>query len=94
MELEWDEDKRQDALQDRNLDFADVERFDADSLDTVEDMRFHYGESRYITFGYLDERLTMYCWTWRGHRMRIISMRKANDRELKSYQTRQAARHA
>ena len=93
MDLEWDEVKRQDALNERGLDFADVERFDPDSLDTFEDLRFNYREPRYITFGYLDDRLAMYCWTWRGHRMRIISMRKANDRELKSYKIRQASRH-
>ncbi|WP_421761429.1 BrnT family toxin [Devosia sp.] len=93
MKLEWDEEKRQDALRERQLDFADVEKFDPDSLDTLEDKRFDYGERRYITYGHLDGRLCLYCWTWRGSRMRVISMRKANDRELKSYQARQASRH-
>jgi uncharacterized DUF497 family protein len=31
--------------------------------------------------------LCTYCFTWRGRHMRIISMRNANARERKSYET-------
>jgi uncharacterized DUF497 family protein len=89
VELEWDETKRQDTLDERKLDFADVDRFDSASLQTFEDLRFDYGEARYITTGYLDARLVVACWTPRNGRVRIISLRKANDRERKSYEARQ-----
>lgn len=92
MELEWDEGKRQDTLRERGLDFADVARFDPASLQTFEDRRFNYGEERSNTYGYLDGVLCTYCWTRRGNKTRIISMRKANDRERKSYESRQGAR--
>ena len=93
MELEWDETKRQDTLRERRLDFADADRFDTDSLQTFEDRRFEYGEQRFNTYGFLDGVLCTYCWTPRGSKTRIISMRRANDRERKSYEARQNSRN-
>ena len=86
MELEWDEEKRLQALVGRGLDFADVARIDPASLITVPDLRRDYGERRYNSYGYLDGVLCIYCFTWRSQRMRIISMRRANARERKKYQ--------
>ena len=85
MELEWDEDKRQTTLRERGLDFADVIHFDAGSLETYEDLRSNYGELRFNAFGYLDGVLCTYCWTLRNGKMRIVSMRKMNERERKAY---------
>ncbi len=90
MEIEWDEQKRLQTLQERGLDFADVGRFDADSIVTLEDTREDYGEPRFNSFGYLDEELCTYCWTIRNSRIRVISMRKANDREKKRYRAQQS----
>jgi uncharacterized DUF497 family protein len=94
LELEWDEVKRQWTLDNRRLDFADVQRFDHDSVITVPDLRKDYGEQRFNAYGYLHGDLTTYCFTWRVGRMRIISMRKANDRERKSYDSLKGSRHA
>lgn len=94
MELEWDEEKRLQVLVERGLDFADVDKFDPDSLQTSEDRRHDYGEVRFNTFGYLDGTLCTYCWTLRNGRKRIISMRKANDRERKAYEARQSSGHS
>ena len=63
MELEWDEDKRQQTLKHRGLDFADVGRFDPDSIVTIPDERQDYGEPRYDSVGYLDGVLCSFCWT-------------------------------
>ncbi|MHB1103188.1 MAG: BrnT family toxin [Devosia sp.] len=92
MELEWNEEKRRKTLEERGLDFADVGRFDTESIQTFEDLRSNYGEARFNTYGYLDGMLCTFCWTRRNERIRIISMRKANDRERKSYQANQNAR--
>ncbi len=94
MELEWDEAKRQWTLDHRELDFADVENFDYQTVITVPDSRHDYGEMRYNAYGYLDGVFCTYCFTWRENRMRIISLRKANDRELKIYQILKGARNA
>jgi uncharacterized protein len=86
MELEWDEGKRQWTLQNRRLDFADVERFDPATVTTTRDDRRDYGEARFNTIGILDGVLCTFCWTLREDRIRVISLRKANDRERKRYE--------
>ena len=52
---------------------------------TLPDQRQDYGEPRFITAGWLDERLLVLVWTPRGLARRIISMRKANEREIDKY---------
>lgn len=86
--FEWDEDKRQRNLRLRRADFADAERFDFDSAFTEQDLRRDYGEVRLVSTGYLDGRLHVLCWTLRGDRIRVISLRKANDREQKKHTDR------
>jgi uncharacterized protein len=90
MELEWDEAKRQQTRSQRGLDFADVVNFDSASLEIIEDNRGNYGEARFNVFGYLNGILCTYCWTPRNGRMRIISMRKMNERERKGYKAARA----
>lgn len=55
---------------------------------TIEDDRMEYGEKRFITVGLLEVRMIVLVWTPRGEARRIISMRKANAREQKTYQGR------
>ena len=55
---------------------------------TVEDDRRDYGEERFITIGFLDEAMVVLVWTPRDSTHRIISMRKANDRERALYEPR------
>ena len=49
---------------------------------TAEDARFDCGEPRFTTVGVLDSRMVILVWTPRGEVRRIISMRKANEREI------------
>ena len=90
MELEWDESKREQALAERGLDFADVARFIPESIVTVRDTRFDYGEERFSSTGYLGDVLCRFCWTPRNGKIRIISMRKVNERERKIYSASRA----
>lgn len=55
---------------------------------TVEDDRQDYGEARFITIGFLDSRMVILVWTPRDDAYRIISMRKANEREQAIYGSR------
>lgn len=55
---------------------------------TVEDDRRDYGEERFITIGFLDETMVVLVWTPRDGTHRIISMRKANERERAFYEPR------
>ena len=86
MELEWDEAKRLRTLEERGLDFADVMRFQFETAMTRPDLRKDYGEKRFNSMGYLDGVLCNLCWTMRGKRFRIISLRKCNEREGKKYE--------
>ncbi len=79
--IEFDSAKRDKTLIERGLDFARAAEVFADVVVTLADTRFAYGEPRYNTVGLLDGRMVVVAWTPRGEVRRIISMRKANDRE-------------
>ncbi len=81
----FDPAKRELTLRMRGLDMArSAEVFDGQTL-TVDDDRQDYGEPRWITVGYLDGRMVVLVWTKRGESLRVISLRKANEREQKTY---------
>jgi len=85
MKLEFNEAKRNKTLQERGLDFARAfEIFDGIHF-TGQDKRMDYKEDRFITVGWMDDSLVVMVWTPRGEVRRIISMRKANDREKTLY---------
>lgn len=81
MEIEFDETKRQKALVERGVDFVDAARILSGPRLTQEDDRFDYSEPRFQTYGLLDERLMIVVWTPTEKGIRVISMRKCNDRE-------------
>jgi uncharacterized protein len=49
------------------------------------DDRFEYGETREIAFGRIGGRLFVCVYADRGEERRVISLRKANSREVKRY---------
>jgi uncharacterized DUF497 family protein len=51
-----------------------------------EDLRETYGERRFIAYGIIESRLFVCVYTWRGPRRRIISLRRANRREVDAYE--------
>ncbi|MBV9076753.1 MAG: BrnT family toxin [Methylobacteriaceae bacterium] len=85
MRITFDSAKRDRTLAERGLDFARAaEIFDASHL-TQEDKRRGYGEKRCVTIGYLDGRMVVLVWTERFESRRVISLRKANEREQARY---------
>ncbi len=85
MDIEFDPQKALDTLPQRGLDFARaLEIFDTNHL-TILDDRFDYGQTKQITVELLDGRMVILVWTPTGNNIRIISMRKANDREQALY---------
>lgn len=85
MDVTFDPDKRAATLQQRGLDMARAGEVLADLIVTVADDRRDYGEPRFISIGYLDGRMVLVAWTPRGPARRIISMRKAYEREQARY---------
>jgi uncharacterized DUF497 family protein len=85
MRIIFDSGKREKALVERGLDFGrSREVFEGVSV-TKDDDRRDYGECRRVTVGYLDGRVVVVVWTPRGEARRIISMRKANEREIAKF---------
>jgi len=85
VQITFDPLKRGRTLLERGLDFARAgEVFDGVSV-TMQDRRQDYGEPRFISVGQLDGELVVLVWTPRGWARRIISMRKANGREIARY---------
>jgi uncharacterized protein len=74
------------TLLERWLDLADAGKIFDGIYFVAPDDRFDYGEDRFFTVGTLDHRVVVIVWTPRNDARRIISMRYANDREIKRYE--------
>jgi uncharacterized DUF497 family protein len=85
VKLSYDPHKRARTLAERGLDFDDaVQVFAGATVDFVDD-RYDYGETRWLSFGHLGQRMVAVVWTRRGDTRHVISMRKANGREQEKY---------
>jgi uncharacterized DUF497 family protein len=82
MRIDYDPVKRDQTLTTRGLDMALVAEVFLGPHLTIEDDRRDYGEPRFVTVGLLRQRLVFIAWTPRGDARPIISLRKANDREI------------
>ena len=85
---EWDEGKRDDTLRIRGVDFVIVEQ--ADWTAAIHRRSDRDGEFRYSSYVPIGDRLYNMVWTPRGSYTRIISLRKANGREIAKYEQEQA----
>ena len=83
--LSFDPDKRQKALVERNVDFAEAWQVFEGRVIEWEDTRFDYGENRIMCFGYLRGRAVVVGYVQRGDTRHIFSMRKANEREREKF---------
>ena len=88
MKIEFDETKNEKNIRERGISFEIAVGFDLGTAKIWKDKRNDYGENRYIALGYIGQRLHSMVFTVRGDVLRIISLRKANTREVKNYETR------
>jgi uncharacterized DUF497 family protein len=86
MAYEWDERKAALNLAKHGVPFEYATRVFLDShrLDAADDRR-DYGETRRFTLGLIDGRLFAVAYTRRANGIRLISARKANERERRHY---------
>ena len=83
MPYEWDESKRLRTLELRDIDFASMDYF---QWNTALNRRSERGsEERWSSIGLIADRLHHVVWTPRNNNIRIISLRKANAREIRLY---------
>lgn len=85
MKFEWDEEKRLANVVKHGVDFTDACRLFEGPFMIMTDNRRDYGEIRSIAFGHVESRLIVVAFTKRQDIIRIISARKANDREKKRF---------
>ena len=85
MKFEWDENKNQINIEKHSIDFNDVKDIFQNARVTVIDNRREYGETRKISIGEIDNRVCIAVYTERKDVVRIISARKANQRERRKY---------
>jgi uncharacterized protein len=86
MQFEWDEAKGDASLERRGFDFAYAALlFDDPWRIEREDARRDYGEPRWQTIGQSEGRVFFAVYTPRGAIMRIISVRRAHDKEERTY---------
>lgn len=81
MNITFDPAKRAKNIEERGLDYADAAKVFDGLTATVPDDRRDYGEPRFITAGFLDDRLVVLAWTPRDDGRRVFSMRYAHERE-------------
>nr|WP_321465661.1 BrnT family toxin [uncultured Desulfobulbus sp.] len=85
MKIEFDPVKSEKNKNQRELPFDKASEFDWENAVYLEDERNPYPERRFIAVGYLEHRLYVLCFTPIPDGVRIISFRKANEREAKRY---------
>ncbi len=86
MKIEFDPAKNQRNIRERELSFEMASEFEWESAVMVEDTRRDYGERRFRAFGFIGNRLHALVFTPRDGGIRVISLRKANQREIDGYE--------
>ncbi len=81
--FDWDAAKAASNLEKHGVPFEDVFRFDWAGAIEAEDIRYDYGETRMQALGKIGDRYHVLVYAPRGETIRVISLRKANPRELK-----------
>lgn len=86
----WDRDeaKRQANQTKHGLDFAALDGFDWQTAQVEPDLRRDYSEESWIALGKIGDVIHHLAFTRRNGRVRIISLRKANQREKRKWASR------
>ncbi|HWK47315.1 MAG TPA: BrnT family toxin [Stellaceae bacterium] len=85
MNYEFDPAKDAINLDKHGVSLVDAEIFEWETAVVREDERKSYPEPRFQATGYIGDRLHVMVICFRGQAVRVISLRKANSREVKGY---------
>jgi len=83
--FEWNDEKRKSNIRKHGIDFVDAAKIIEGAILTMEDNRFDYGETRYISLGLLEGRVIVVAHTESDDVIGIISARKATKYEEAIY---------
>ena len=84
MGIEYDPAKDADNVAKHGVSFAQYAGFDTEPVIVVDD-RADYGETRFRAFGRLEGEGYAIVFTLRGETMRLISFRRAHDKEMRRH---------
>ena len=85
MQITFDPDKDAANVAKHAVSLAMARDLEWDTLQCKEDTRRNYGETRIAGYAFIGQRLYGVVYVIRGDVYRVISLRKANQREVKSY---------
>ena len=85
MQYEFDAKKNSSNQIKHGVAFSEAEFFDWDDALVREDVRKTNSERRFQAVGYLNERLYVMVFCLRADAVRVISLRRANLREVNDY---------
>jgi uncharacterized DUF497 family protein len=86
MDIEFDQNKSLKNARERNLPFELAAQFEWEtSLRWIDERRL-YPEKRILAFGYIANRLHVLVYSPIANGIRVISLRKANQREITKYE--------
>lgn len=88
MKFTYDPSKNDMNIRKHGLSFELVGNFDFEKALFWQDVREDYLENRFCALGYIGKRLHALVFTPREDSLRVISLRKANKREVKHYEQR------
>jgi uncharacterized DUF497 family protein len=83
--MEFDPIKSTLNLAKHGVSFTEAEELEWETAVVKPDNRHEYGEQRFIGYVLKSDRLYCVVYTERGDQRRIISLRKANEREVRAY---------
>jgi uncharacterized protein len=85
MKFQWGKEKAEANFRKHGVNFESVTEFDFTTAMVGVDDRFQYGETRLVAVGLIGFRVHVLVYTERGETVRVISLRKANAREIRKY---------
>jgi hypothetical protein len=88
VEFEWNAKKERENRQKHGISFKHAAKIFHGQVLQWENNRFDYGETRMIGIGQTEDRFLRVVFTRRGHKIRIISAKKAKNYEKRKYRQR------
>jgi uncharacterized DUF497 family protein len=92
--VEWDEAKARSNFEKHGVSFERALDLDWSRSLAIQDERRDYGEDRFIAYAPIGDRLYALVYALRSGTRRVISLRKANAREVRKYEEARKARRS
>jgi uncharacterized DUF497 family protein len=85
-DVSFDQAKNERNIASRGISFEVAGQFEWDTAVIAEDLRKEYGERRFQALGFIAGRLHTMVFTPRAGKIHVISLRRANRREMRRYE--------